>query len=300
MIGYFSIAGFFHRYYLSMLAPSIAALTGIGVVEMWKAYMGTGWKWVLLPSSLVVNAAVQGLILSRYSQWKGLAVIICVISVLAAAALMLIRLLKKDNLGKTIKITLIVGMAALVIAPAIWCYTPIMYGSQTQLPVAGPELKSGDGQFGHAISKNSRDKNSSSSELVKFLLSKKQNEKYLVAVPSSNSYASEIIIQTGESVMALGGFSGSDNILTLGQFKKLVSEGQIRYAITGGGGAGGNSEITNWIQQNGKSVSESEWNGSSGSSTSNNNSTDSQNQRFGGFGGSVQLYDLKDAVNNAS
>src|SRR5215212_2822022 len=38
MYGFFSVAGMFHRYYLVMLAPAIAALVGIGVVALWKDY----------------------------------------------------------------------------------------------------------------------------------------------------------------------------------------------------------------------------------------------------------------------
>ena len=38
MAAFFSIAGMFHRYYLSMLAPGMAALVGIGVAILWHAY----------------------------------------------------------------------------------------------------------------------------------------------------------------------------------------------------------------------------------------------------------------------
>ncbi|MBV9279132.1 MAG: glycosyltransferase family 39 protein, partial [Chloroflexi bacterium] len=34
---FFSIAGFFHAYYLATIAPPVAALAGIGVVSMWQA-----------------------------------------------------------------------------------------------------------------------------------------------------------------------------------------------------------------------------------------------------------------------
>ncbi len=59
MLVYFSIAGFFHRYYLIMLAPSIAALCGIGLTVMWNEYTDRGSKAYLLPLSLVVTALVQ-------------------------------------------------------------------------------------------------------------------------------------------------------------------------------------------------------------------------------------------------
>ena len=114
--------------------------------------------------------------------------------------------------------------------------------------------------------------NSTNTKLIEFLKSNKTNEKYLLVVSSARS-AQDIIIQTGESVMALGGFSGSDKILTLDEFKELVKKGEVRYVLSGGMGGGGNggNEIMNWVTQNGKVVSESEW---KDSTTSNNQSQD--------------------------
>ena len=108
----------------------------------------------------------------------------------------------------------------------------------------------------------------------------------------SNNNLSDLILKTGEPVMTIGGFSGSDKIITVDQFKQLVTSGAIRYAIISGeAGKGGfmggnsNSDSTNWIEENGKVVLSSEW----------QDSTTLNNQRLGGYGGrnSVQLYDLK-------
>jgi hypothetical protein len=82
--------------------------------------------------------------------------------------------------------------------------------------------------------------------------------------------------------MALGGFSGSDPILTTDQLAALVANGTVRYFLingTGGGPGGGQSELTTWITQNCTAVPSSEWQ----SSTSNSSG-------FGGFGGASQLY----------
>ena len=49
---YFSFTkGLFHPYYLTMLAPPIAALAGIGVVSMWKLYNEGGWEIMDFTSS---------------------------------------------------------------------------------------------------------------------------------------------------------------------------------------------------------------------------------------------------------
>ena len=65
---------------------------------------------------------------------------------------------------------------------------------------------------------------------------------------------------SGEPVMAIGGFNGTDPAPTLAQFEKYVSEGKIHYYIASGGGgfgggfgggAGGSghaSQITSWVE----------------------------------------------------
>jgi 4-amino-4-deoxy-L-arabinose transferase-like glycosyltransferase len=155
-------------------------------------------------------------------------------------------------------------------------------------PSAGLELSSNRQMEDSGTTKDSK--------LIKFLEANKTNEKYLVAVPSAMTYASDLILKTGEPVMTIGGFSGSDKIITVDQFKQLVHSGAIRYAIVSGGeGKGGfmggnsSSDIMSWIKTNGKVVTSSKWQ----ESTNSNNQTG--NQRFGGYGGrnSVQLYDLK-------
>lgn len=300
MVGFFSIAGFYHRYYLSMLAPGLAALSGIGIVELWKAYMESGWKWILLPVAIISDAALQGVMLWRYEEWRNALVpVVCGICLLSVATLIIIRLLKKDNMDKTIKTAITAGFAALLVAPAIWAYTPMMYGSQTTLPIAGPELKRGDGfsQGSHGnFTQSQSNKDTGSSQLIKFLLSKKQNEKYLVAVPDANTAAS-IIIETGEPVMAVGGFTGSDNILTVERLAKMVKNGEIRYFQIGGRGMGQQSEITNWVMEHGKAVTLDS--GSPSSSTANDGSGQNSFGQFDGRMGNGMLYDLapeKDAM----
>lgn len=72
-----------------------------------------------------------------------------------------------------------------------------------------------------------------------------------MAVSSANQ-ASGIIRQTGAAVMALGGFSGSDPILTADDLAQLVANGTIRYVLVGGQG-GGQSSPTSRITGHGTS-----------------------------------------------
>ena len=79
---------------------------------------------------------------------------------------------------------------------------------------------------------------------------------WAAATVSANS-AAGYQLASGEPVMAIGGFNGTDPAPTLAQFEKYVAEAKIHYFIAGGrgggpGGAAGSSndasEITSWVE----------------------------------------------------
>ena len=71
MAVFFSVAGFFHRYYLSMLAPGIAVLAGVGVVLCGVTIARqAGWRGWLLPFALVATAITQAIILQDYADYS--------------------------------------------------------------------------------------------------------------------------------------------------------------------------------------------------------------------------------------
>ncbi|WP_233229500.1 glycosyltransferase family 39 protein [Streptomyces sp. I5] len=60
-------------------------------------------------------------------------------------------------------------------------------------------------------------------------------------------------LATGEPVMAIGGFNGTDPSPTLAQFQRYVKDGRIHYFVSGGGGGRGEgtaSRITAWVEAN--------------------------------------------------
>jgi hypothetical protein len=75
----------------------------------------------------------------------------------------------------------------------------------------------------------------------------------VAATVNANS-AAGYQLATGEPVMAIGGFNGSDPTPTLAQFEAFVSAGAIHYFLSGGGGMGSGSgstggEIAAWVSQ---------------------------------------------------
>ena len=73
--------------------------------------------------------------------------------------------------------------------------------------------------------------------------------------------------------MALGGFSGSDSILSVDALKTLVREGKVRYfsapsTTAGGESVSGNAAIFSWVSSHCTAVPASEYGGTGTSVTS--------------------------------
>ncbi|MEW1772774.1 glycosyltransferase family 39 protein [Streptomyces sp. NPDC086777] len=96
---------------------------------------------------------------------------------------------------------------------------------------------------------------------VKALLQKNSSRYTWVAAAVGAQNAASYQLSTGDAVMAIGGFNGTDPSPTLAQFEKYVAEGKIHYFVssgTGGGMAGGSSgtssQISSWVEKNFKKV----------------------------------------------
>ncbi|MEV5259316.1 glycosyltransferase family 39 protein [Streptomyces anulatus] len=74
---------------------------------------------------------------------------------------------------------------------------------------------------------------------AKALLEKGADDYTWVAAAVGAQNAASYQLATGDPVMAIGGFNGSDPSPTLAQFKKYVAEGKIHYFVSGGGMGGG-------------------------------------------------------------
>lgn len=93
---------------------------------------------------------------------------------------------------------------------------------------------------------------------AKALLDKNAGDYTWVAAAIGAQNSASYQLATGDPVMAIGGFNGTDPSPTLAQFKEYVADGKIHYFIssgTGGGGMGGSSEgtssqITTWVEAN--------------------------------------------------
>ncbi|MFK0184533.1 glycosyltransferase family 39 protein [Streptomyces rubiginosohelvolus] len=92
---------------------------------------------------------------------------------------------------------------------------------------------------------------------AKALLTKDADDYTWVAAAVGAQNAASYQLATGDPVMAIGGFNGSDPSPTLDRFKKYVAEGKIHYFVSGGGMGGGpggssgtSSQISSWVTEN--------------------------------------------------
>ena len=70
-----------------------------------------------------------------------------------------------------------------------------------------------------------------------YLVANQGNATWIVAVSDSTT-ASQIELSTGRAVMSMGGFTGSDNALTLDRLEAYVASGELRFVEIGGRGGG--------------------------------------------------------------
>jgi 4-amino-4-deoxy-L-arabinose transferase-like glycosyltransferase len=92
---------------------------------------------------------------------------------------------------------------------------------------------------------------STPSKALTSLLSTDASKYSWVAATVGSNSASGYQLATGDPVMAIGGFNGTDPAPTLAEFERYVSEGKIHYYLGGGGFGGGSSgdasQIASWV-----------------------------------------------------
>jgi len=221
-MAFFSFANLFHRYYLEMMAPAIAALAGAGVVAMWDDYRRPGWRGWLLPLALVVTAAVEAIILAPFPDWsRWLTPLVGGLCLGAAGLLTLARLAGGAGKRSWPVVAAVGGVLALLIAPTLWACMPVWHGGHSGLPYAGPDLLEGSFRPTSAPTE---------SRLTDFLLAN-QGETTFLAATIRAADAAPLMLATGEPVMALGGFTGGDPILSVDELAALVTEGTVRFFL---------------------------------------------------------------------
>ncbi|WP_433120829.1 ArnT family glycosyltransferase [Micromonospora sp. CA-246542] len=92
------------------------------------------------------------------------------------------------------------------------------------------------------------------SAALRELLERDSDDYTWVAATIGSNNASGYQLATGEPVMPIGGFNGSDPSPTLAQFQRYVADRKIHYFVGGGGfrangGSSASQEISTWVEE---------------------------------------------------
>jgi hypothetical protein len=266
------MSGVIHSYYVVAMAPAVGALTGGGVVAMWQARERFPWAGIVLGLAMVGSAGVALMLLDRTPSFvPGLGLAVLAVTALTVPILALRASARTHKLQLA---TASLGLAVLLAGPMAYAVDTMQtaysggdaaagprssesggFGGQGggpmadggAMPLGGP---SGNAAFGGGM--GTPGGTALSSDVLAYLEANQGGATWLVAVSDSTT-AGQIEISSGRAVMATGGFTGSDNALSLAQLKAYVASGALRFVEVGGQGGGpgrGNasSEVSTWVQ----------------------------------------------------
>jgi len=323
--GVFSyMAGIIHPYYTVALAPAIAALAGIGAVQLWR--VRDGWRghennWfgrVALAAGVAVTSVWSYVLLGRSASWQPwLRTLILVAGLVAVVTLLAGRWLSSIAAARPGRVALAAvpvpfALVAVLAGPVGYSLDTVATAHTGALPSAGPTVtsfggpggaggpggtgapgsSSGPGREGVTGSGSAGSRTSGraggfpsrfrgrsaglggpggasgggsaggfgglggntqvSSALTTLLKDGASGYRWAAATVSSDS-AAPLQLASGEPVMSIGGFNGTDPAPTLAQFKRYVAEHDIHYFVGAnshsfGGGSGDAAQITAWVE----------------------------------------------------
>jgi 4-amino-4-deoxy-L-arabinose transferase-like glycosyltransferase len=243
MLAYFSFtSGLFHSYYLIMLGPGIAGLVaaaawGLRRVIQWHHWPG----WSLFVGLGLLTLWFQVFVLQAFPHYEARLLLEMVF--LCLAGLILLAFNIRPWLSQAAGALF---FASLLVAPLTWSILTVLDSNNAGLPNAGPSDPSFPGPMSSLQS-------SVDEPLLEYLLKNTQPNAYLVAM-SSAMEASPYLLETDREVLTFGGFTGSDNVVTVDQLAQLVKDKKLRFVFADGQLGQNKPAILAWIRQNCKVV----------------------------------------------
>jgi 4-amino-4-deoxy-L-arabinose transferase-like glycosyltransferase len=272
MLVFSFMAGIFHEYYTVALAPAVAALVGMGAVDLWRR-RDSAVASIALAAAVAAAATWSFLLLSRttaYGDWLR----VSVLALGMAAALLLLAL--RWMHARAVPFVLAGALVAALAGPAAFTVSTTAQAHTGSIVTAGPAGSSGGpggmrgvmpgGMFGGTAPQQRGggmggllDASTPSTAVVAALSQDAASYTWVAAAVGSQT-AAGLQLGTQLPVMAVGGFNGSDPSPTLAQFQAYVANGQIHYFAGGrgfgnqNGGSSSSSQIASWVEQSFQAV----------------------------------------------
>ncbi|WP_461120737.1 ArnT family glycosyltransferase [Saccharothrix stipae] len=245
--------GIIHAYYTVALAPAIGALIGIGAVALWRRRQEAGAA-AALSGALAVTALQCYLLLLDWS--TGFAAVVLVLGLIGAVGLFLAAAAPAAVVVPVAVVAALLGPGAYSVATAATPHSgaiPSAGPARTDRPggmfLIGPggnTTTTGGGMGGLLHAPTPGD------ELVALLRDSEGFTWAAAAVGSNNAAGYQL--GSGEPVMAVGGFNGTDPAPTLQEFQAMVRSGLIHYFLGGAGmpaetGSDASQRIADWVAE---------------------------------------------------
>ena len=259
--------GTYHDYYVVALAPSVAAGVAVGGTVLWgrrHTWLGRGGLALAGAGTAVWAFVLLGRVSGVYEslRWP-----VLVVGVVAALGLLVANRLPRAVAG----LVLAVALAGAATGPAAYTLNTVATPHTGSIVTAGPVRSEGgpgagarrtlpdgtrpqgqaarDGQAPGSAGGMGQT-GTASAALVQLLQADAGSFRWAAATTGSQG-AATYQLASGQPVMAIGGFTGSDPSPTLAQFQAYVAAGDVHYFIVGGGGGGGDrggsSGISTWV-----------------------------------------------------
>ena len=228
--------GIIHSYYTVALAPAIAAVVGIAATELWDR-RSEPVAAAVLSGSVALSAIQCYVLINGFS--TPVAVLVLMTGLIAAVGLVL-----------SMRWAIPVALIAALLGPTTYSFATVTTPHTGALPVAGPSNGRMGGMGGGLLDATAPD-----AEVVTLLQDNTKTYKWAAATIGSNN-AAGLQLASGQPVMALGGFNGTDPAPTLEQFQELVRSGQIHYYVAAGrmmqgeSGSDAAHDIAAWVAEN--------------------------------------------------
>ncbi|MDX8053155.1 glycosyltransferase family 39 protein [Lentzea sp. BCCO 10_0798] len=227
--------GIIHSYYTVALAPAIAAVVGIAATELWDR-RSEPVAAAVLSGSVALSALQCHALINEFS--TPVAVLVLMTGLIAAVGLVL-----------SMRWAIPVALIAALLGPTTYSFATVTTPHTGALPVAGPSNGRMGGMGGLL------DATTPDAEVVTLLQADAGTYRWAAATIGSNN-AAGLQLASGQPVMALGGFNGTDPAPTLAEFQEMVRSGQIHYYVAAGrmmqGETGSDAahDIAAWVAEN--------------------------------------------------